>query len=509
MVSPPRAKACAALVLAAFAGGLVAAPKPKLSVAVPPPVEPPPTTRPSWPPIPKETLVAMYRAELGDRFRPEQVDRLHQVHELIERYFEAGTMADRRRVATQLHDAEIDPVIVGRLCRVRMYWPALDAGGVYYVNEKVGVHPTRYFFGLPAAYDRTKPWPLVIKLPTAHAFLSEPPPTAEQVAEVYARWVKEEQAAHPDAVVVMPLLNLGELWGPSYAGTSSVMQPLQHVAGRANVDPARVYLLGHGMSGHAAWNLALHYTTYFAAFNPLAGGASASWQRMRVVNLRNVLPVVWHDADDDVMKVDSSRGVVKALRLQKVDVEYEETKGIGHTPDAATAERAYQKMRARTRDLYPPSVAVQSNRPDTMFNRVDWLGVFQPIETGKERRALLRHGSGTFVYHDQAFKAEATRTGQKVEVTTSNVDSFRLYFNDQMIDLREPVVITVNGRPRAQGVVRQSVHELLADQLFLGRGWRYYTAVVDVEMSARVPATRPSTRPATRQGTAPATRRAQ
>ena len=79
---------------------------------------------------------------------------------------------------------------------------------------------------------------------------------------------------------------------------NTVMQPLLHAAGRANVDPTRVFLIGHSMSAHATWNLGLHYPTYFAAINPLAGAASGDWQRLRLPNLSNVLPVVWHDATD-------------------------------------------------------------------------------------------------------------------------------------------------------------------------------------------------------------------
>jgi hypothetical protein len=498
MVPTPRAKACAALLLsAAFAGGLLAAPKPMPTLAVPPAVEPPPTTRPAWPPIPKETLADMYRAELGDSFRPgptraaapaPRPDRavLRGRPDGRPQAARGRDRGDRDRPGRRRPVVPHPHVLAGPRRRRRLLREREDRRP-----------PDPYFFGLPKQYDRTKPWPLVIKLPTAHAFLADPPPSAEQVAQIYTKWVQEELAAHPDAAVVMPLLNLSEFWGPSYAGMNSVMLPLQHVTGRVNVDPARVYLLGHGMSGHAAWNLALHHPTYFAAFNPLAGGASASWQRLRVANLRNVLPVVWHDADDDVMKVELSRGVVKALRLQKVDVEYDETKGIGHTPDAATAERVYQKMRGRARQLYPPSVVLQSNRPDTAFNRVDWLQVFQPVETGKERRAILRHGSGTFVYHDQSFRAEATVKGQRIEVSASNVDSLRFYLNDQMLDLTKPVTVVVNGRPRLEGLVKQSIPELLADQLFLGRGWRYHTAVVDVELTPRAPAaSRPATRPA-------------
>ena len=504
MLSQFRAKVCAGLLMMAFVSGVIAAPASRPSVAVPPPIEPPPATRPAWPPIPKETLVQIYQKELGDRFRPQEADRYHTAHELIERYFEATTMADRKAVAKQITAMEIDPVIVGRLCRIRMYWPALDGGGIYYVNQKTGVYPTQYFFGLPKEYDRTKSWPLVLKLPTAHTFLVDPPLTADQVTAVYKKWIAEEQAAHPDAIVVMPLLNLDELWGPSYAGSNAVLLPMQHVASRANVDPARVYIVGHNMSAHAAWNLALHYTTYFAAINPLAGGASQPWQRIRIINLKNVLPVVWHDADDTVVKVDASRGIVKAMRIQKVDVEYEETKGIGHVPDAATAERSYKKMRARVRDLYPKSVALQSNRPDTMFNRNDWLQVYQAIDTGEEHKAVLRYGSGTFTYFDNPVKTEATINGQKIDIKATNVDSLRLYINDQMIDMRQPITVTINGRPRAEGVVVQSIDELLADQLFLGRGWRYYTAVVDIGVTVRVePTSKPATKPVSRPTTRP------
>ena len=34
-----------------------------------------------------------------------------------------------------------------------------------------------------------------------------------------------------------------------------VIQPMLHVAGRVNIDPARVYMIGHSMAAHAVWNL--------------------------------------------------------------------------------------------------------------------------------------------------------------------------------------------------------------------------------------------------------------
>ena len=88
----------------------------------------------------------------------------------------------------------------------------------------------------------------------------------------------------------MPLLDVRELYGPSYTGMNNVIQPLLHVADRANVDNSRVYLIGYSTGAYAAWNLAMHYPTYFASIAPLAGGARQDWQRLRLPNLRMCLP---------------------------------------------------------------------------------------------------------------------------------------------------------------------------------------------------------------------------
>ncbi len=222
--------------------------------------------------VPYGELLDMYRSELGPLFRPPDAERIYAAHQLLERYF-ASTPADRKAVSSQLDALGLDINLIGRLARLRMHWPALDGGAVYYVNERHGPYTVRDFFGVPHDYTRVRAWPLVVKLPTPNAFLTDPRPDGNRVVAIYTAWIADELAHHPDAVVLMPLLNLDELYGPSYDGMNSVMQAMFHVAGRVNIDPARTYLIGHSESAHAAWNLALHYPTYFAAFCPLAGGA--------------------------------------------------------------------------------------------------------------------------------------------------------------------------------------------------------------------------------------------
>jgi len=222
--------------------------------------------------------------------------------------------------------------------------------------------------------------------------------------------------------------------------------------------------------------------------NPLAGAASNDWQRLRLTNLHNVLVVPWHDTADQVIKVDSSRSLVSILRRLKVDVDYIETRDVGHVPTPAIAEQCYQKLVARRRELYPKQVMLQSNRPDTIFNRVDWLQVYQPMDGGEERRVAFQRVPGHMSLDANAWSAQATiNDNNRIDVTSSNVQLLRLSLNDQMIDFAKPVTVRVNNRVRFEGMVTPAVEDLLNDQSFLGRGWRYYSAVIDIDLTAAIP----------------------
>ena len=154
-------------------------------------------------------------------------------------------------------------------------------------------------------------------------------------------------------------------------------------------------------------------------------------------------------------KSKAPESIVKALRGLKIDVEFEETKNIGHAPTAAIADEIYDKMRARTRELYPRELSLQSNRPDTLFNRNDWVQIWQPITPGKDRRLYFRHGTGYMSDLSERRSAPTPRSRATAStLTTDNVESFRLYLNDQMVNLSEPITVTVNKRPKFEAVAK-------------------------------------------------------
>ena len=138
-----------------------------------------------------------------------------------------------------------------------------------------------------------------------------------------------------------------------------------------------------------------------------------------------------------------------------------------------------------------------------MFNRIDWLQVWQPSNPGKERRLFLRNGRGNFVITGNAWTAQAARTGKnQFELVTRNVATLRLYVNDQMANFAEPVRVTVNKKVQFEGKVTPSAAEMLKDQLFLGRGWRYFTGVIEIDL-APPPATTETPKPPTQRPPTP------
>ena len=58
-------------------------------------------------------------------------------------------------------------------------WRGTEFNEDAYLNERFGVHDVRFFLGVPKNYDRTKSWPLVVKLPAIGPFWTEPPPDGD------------------------------------------------------------------------------------------------------------------------------------------------------------------------------------------------------------------------------------------------------------------------------------------------------------------------------------------
>ena len=93
------------------------------------------------------------------------------------------------------------------------------------------------------------------------------------------------------------------------------------------VDPDRVYITGLSMGGFGTWELATKYPKRFAAIVPICGGGEPLFTRAIAH-----LPIwVFHGAKDDVVPLEYSQRMVKALKKYgSKNVKFKIYKNAGH-----------------------------------------------------------------------------------------------------------------------------------------------------------------------------------
>ncbi|MBN2371709.1 MAG: prolyl oligopeptidase family serine peptidase, partial [Vicinamibacteria bacterium] len=201
---------------------------------------------------------------------------------------------------------------------------------------------------LPAGYDSTKKWPLVLQL---HGYNPANP--------VYVRWwsadlrhvdVEAEHSNHQGVIYLEPhgrgnTTYLG-------MGDSDVVRVIAEAKRLFNIDEDRVYLTGDSMGGWGTWNVASRHPDLFAAIAPVFGGVDyhsrmseeelarlspidrfllekqSSWSMAE--GLLNVPIFVLHGDKDESVNVEYSRWAVRLLQRWGFDVRYREFPGRIH-----------------------------------------------------------------------------------------------------------------------------------------------------------------------------------
>lgn len=153
-------------------------------------------------------------------------------------------------------------------------------------------------------------------------------------------------AAAPErfpALVVFPQASRGYGWrGFNLAAAAAALADVEN--GYA-VDRERVYVTGISMGGYGTWLLALQQPERFAAAVPVCGGLDRTASDLDFAKaarrLANVPQWVFHGDADDIIPVEESRTMVRALRDAGADVRYTEYAGVRHNSwDRAYAEPA-------------------------------------------------------------------------------------------------------------------------------------------------------------------------
>ncbi|MGC9010196.1 MAG: prolyl oligopeptidase family serine peptidase [Sulfolobales archaeon] len=217
-----------------------------------------------------------------------------------------------------------------------------------------------------------------------------------------------------DLYIISPTARDGEV-NYREIGLIEVLEVIDQVLKRYEIDPDRIYLSGHSMGGYGTWYIGTRIPHLFAAIAPLSSRGDLSdtidllrkrsgWEGVaELINLYNPAtllrnlsstPVfVSHGSDDKIVSVDYSRNIVKKLSELNIPHVYEEVPGVGHVwgeikrgsrygLDCIDRESIESFFREKRRNVPRKLIAEVI---DHRFNKIWWVTIY-----GGSRKSLSR-----------------------------------------------------------------------------------------------------------------------
>ena len=201
----------------------------------------------------------------------------------------------------------------------------------YALDDAMELMPYRMY--VPTAYASSRPFPLIIAL---HGLGG----TEDSFFDAYGRKLPQLAEQH-GYIVAAPLgyrVDGGYGWGlgtppadpraraSMKLSEDDVMQVLAQVKTLYNVDPHRVYLMGHSMGAIGTWKIAAKYPDIWAALGAFSGQGTPA----TVANMQRIPQFVVHGDADPTVNVAGSRAMVAAMKALGVDVTYIEVPAGNH-----------------------------------------------------------------------------------------------------------------------------------------------------------------------------------
>lgn len=225
----------------------------------------------------------------------------------------------------------------------------------------------RYKVFAPADHDAGRRRPIILFL---HGSGERGTDNLAQIRVGLGPALQRNPACFP-AIIVLPQVPPDARWtGPAAAVALAALSEAER---EFHTDPDRVYLTGMSMGGTGAWLIAYRHPDRFAALlivcarllrtdgsaEPIVDSEHGSIHAALAKRLRDVPIWLFHGDEDDVVPVEQSRRMSKALRTAGSSARYTELAGVGHDAwDAAydsheVTEWLFAQRRARVDPRQP------------------------------------------------------------------------------------------------------------------------------------------------------------
>lgn len=207
------------------------------------------------------------------------------------------------------------------------------------------------------------------------------------------------------------------------------------------VNPNRVYVMGYSAGGDGVYQLGPRMADHWAAASAMAGHPNeAKPFSLRNIGFtihvggddtafdRNLVAVEWRDQLDQ-LRAEDPMGYEHVVEVHA---------GKGHWMDLEDAV-AVPWMAGFTRNPTPSRVVWYQD--DILHDRFYWLQSTSPIKETTVRAEI---------------------DGQKVDVETTDVDTLAVLLSDVLLDLDQPVTISVNGQVVHEAIVPRTIGNTFA-----------------------------------------------
>ena len=212
-----------------------------------------------------------------------------------------------RRAAVIVHRCGLELLLALAIVALvgQLAWPAardwwrLPAPGTVGIDrvDSHGALAAEYLVYLPD--EGEAPWPLVVFLHGSGERGNDP-----NVLRDWGPFRYLKRTSLP-AIVAAPQCLPTRRWE-----AAAVMQFVDRLSERYQVDRERIYLVGCSMGGYGTWRTAAAYPAQFAAIAPICGGG----QPEDAEALADMPIWAFHGAKDDVVPISESERMVEAVR---------------------------------------------------------------------------------------------------------------------------------------------------------------------------------------------------
>ncbi len=380
---------------------------------------------------------------------------------LFDKFFAADTPADAKVIG--------DQIVAGGAAFDDLY--ARLKKGRTYLDEKRGRYSLRWksksgpFFNnavdVPDDYDPSRQWMLRVQL---HGGVNRPSPNIErhgrQPDSATNRIAGEKQIyLHPSGWAA------AQWWDEEQV--DNILRAVDALKRKYNIDESKIYLTGISDGGTGTYYMALKEPNIWASYLPLNGALAVLRNpengadgEMHGNNLVNAPLYIVNGENDPLYPVAGVQPSIDWLKKMGVNLVFRPQPGAEHNTNWWPTERApyEQFVHEHPRVAHPDKLTWETERVDR-FNRNRWLIIDTIRNDAKKNPDLM--DMGFFGHSKRSGRVDIRRNGNRFDAAVRDVGAFTLLLSPDVIDFSKPVIVTVNGAPVHNAVVKKDPAALM------------------------------------------------